>query len=619
MSYTKQNFSSGQTLKAEHLNNIEDGIIEIEKNMQPKGEYATEDYVSQEIAKAQLGGDDSNVDLSAYATKEDLKDYQPKGNYLTNSPDEYVTDEELDNKGFLTEHQKIKTINGVSLVGEGNIDISGGETNVEQPYVNVKYLENTGTQYIDTGYVLQEDDVLEVNYEIPEEALSVKTDKILIDARDTSNGVRISTYSGTYKWYARFGHNESKTSAAITSSLKGTLSLSKGKFILNGAVIFSDLVYTAMPTGTLKLLAGVNYETGAISAPSYARISAAKIKRNGETIRNFRPMQRTADGELGMYDTITDEFFTNAGTGVFEYAPADVVESGSVVKKPTLTDEQKLAIQKLMDDYYNNKGTFYYEFTHNRNAFTAGSTCYNSTKGKFKQCCATFVQNIMMGRSVNDFVGKNASTYSSTITKTDVSDFGYYFDFKYRKYLYGLTDTDEDGNTVYYGYIQPNEDNYEGSYSYNSYYHPDSTKPNKQNFNGFCNANDMARELYEMGCEIPFSELDVGDIIFTLDNDLSDNSSMLNFHAWRNIYHVGMVYDVKQIDASSKEIYYIECTSYFDVDNRPIEKPFLSSSEMDLRFKAFKLTEDMAFCARMPIAFGYEPNVPSKITTSATP
>lgn len=563
MAYEKQNFVSGQKLTAAHMNHIEEGIANTEKELK--------------------------------------EGYQPKGDYLT-------------------EHQKLKTINGQSLVGEGNIEISGsGDVSVEAPYVDVKYLENTGTQYIDTGYVLQEDDVLEVDYEIPESALSVKTDKILIDARDSSNGVRVSTYSGTYKWYARFGHNESKTSAALTDSLRGSLTLSKGQFILNGAVVFSDLVFTAMPTGTLKFLAGVNYETGAISAPSYARILSAKIKRNGETIRNYRPKQRVADEELGLHEVVTDEFLTNAGTGVFGYAPADVVESGTVTRKPTLTAEQKMALQSLMDDYYNNKGTFYYEFTHNRNAFTAGSTCYNSTKGKFKQCCATFVQHIMMGRSVNDFVGKNASTYSANITKTPVSDFGYYFDFKYRKYLYGLTDTDENGNIVYYGYEQPNESNYEGSYSYNSYYHPDSTKANKQNFNAFCNANDMARELYEMGCEIPFSELDVGDIVFTYDNDLSNNSSMFNFSAWRNIYHVAMVYDVKQIDASSKEIFYIECTSYFNVDTRPIEKPYLSSSQMDLRFKAFKLTEDMAFCARMPIAFGYEPNVPSKITTSATP
>jgi hypothetical protein len=542
--------------------------------------------------------------LSEYLKSEVAKEtYQPKGDYLT-------------------EHQKLKTINGQSLLGEGNLTIEGGSsggTSVQAEFVNVKYLENTGTQYIDTGYVLQEDDVLEVDYEIPEEALSIKTDKILIDARDSTNGVRVSTYSGTYKWYARFGYNASQTSAPLTSSSKGSLTLKKGQFILNGAVIFDDLVFSAMPIGTLKLLAGVNYNTGAISAPSYARISGAKVKRNGETIKNFRPVQRTSDGELGMRDAISGEFYTNAGSGVFSFAPADFVEATSVQRKPMLTDEQKLALQALMDDYYNNRNTFYYEFTHNRDAFTAGSNCYTAEKGKFKQCCATFVQNIMMGRSVNDFVGKNASTYSANITKTAVSDFGYYFDFKYRKYLYGLTDTDEDGNTVYYGYIQPNKDNYEGSYSYNSYYHPDSKKPNKQNFNGFCNANDMARELYEMGCEIPFSELDIGDIIFTLDNDLSDNTSMLNFHAWRNIYHVGMVYDVKQIDASSKEIYFIECTSYFDVDNRPIEKPYLSSDQMDLRFKAFKLTEDMAFCARMPIAFGYTSNVPDRIAAATKP
>lgn len=623
MSYIKQNFYTNQILKAEHLNNIENGIVANENAIaekQPKGNYATQDFVTSKIAEAQLSGSNGNtVDLTAYPTKEEVAEgYQPKGDYVTKKD----ADKDYQPKGeYLTEHQKLKTINGLSLVGDGNIEISGGgETNVQQAYISVKYLENTGTQYIDTQYVVHEDDEITVDYEIPASALEKKTDKIIIDARDTTNGIRVSTYGDNWKWYARFGHNSGATSNAFTNKYqKGTFTISKNKFVLNGAVIFSDMVFTAMPTGTLKLFTGINLETGVVSGPSYARISNVKIKRNGETIRNFRACQRTADGELGMRDSITGEFYTNAGTGVFEYLPDDVVESGTVVKKPTLTMEQKEALQALMDDYYNNKSTFFYEFTHNRNSFTSGGQCYDSTKGKFKQCCATFVQHIMMGRSIKDFVGKNASTYSANITKTAVSEFGYYFDFKYRKYLYGLTDTDADGNVAYYGYNQPNENNFEGSYSYNTYYHPDSKNEKKQNFNGFCNANDMARELYEMGCEIPFSELDVGDIIFTLDNDLSDNSSMLNFHAWRNIYHVGMVYDVKQIDASSKEIYYIECTSYFDVDNRPIEKPYLSSDQMDLRFKAFKLTEDMAFCARMPIAFGYESNVPDRITTSTTP
>ena len=42
---------------------------------------------------------------------------------LTSIPSEYVTNSELDNKGYLTSHQDIKTINGTSLIGSGNIII----------------------------------------------------------------------------------------------------------------------------------------------------------------------------------------------------------------------------------------------------------------------------------------------------------------------------------------------------------------------------------------------------------------------------------------------------------------------------------------------------------------
>lgn len=67
MSYIKQNFEDGQTLTAEMLNKIENAIVQHDTELDNK---------------------------------------QPKGDYLT-------------------EHQKIKTINGHSLVGEGNIEISG--------------------------------------------------------------------------------------------------------------------------------------------------------------------------------------------------------------------------------------------------------------------------------------------------------------------------------------------------------------------------------------------------------------------------------------------------------------------------------------------------------------
>lgn len=46
--------------------------------------------------------------------------------YLTSVPSEYVTDTELNAKGYLTEHQTLKTINGNSLIGTGDITIEAG-------------------------------------------------------------------------------------------------------------------------------------------------------------------------------------------------------------------------------------------------------------------------------------------------------------------------------------------------------------------------------------------------------------------------------------------------------------------------------------------------------------
>lgn len=80
-----------------------------------------------------------------YTKAESDAKFQPKGEYLTSIPEEYVTDSELNSKGYLTtipgeyiteseleakgyitEHQSLKTINGESLVGSGDITISGG-------------------------------------------------------------------------------------------------------------------------------------------------------------------------------------------------------------------------------------------------------------------------------------------------------------------------------------------------------------------------------------------------------------------------------------------------------------------------------------------------------------
>ena len=96
------------------------------------GNIDLSNYVTKEELQAKLDALDINIDLSSYATKEeltnainsiDLSAYAKKtdlpivptkvsqlendNNYLTSIPQEYVTDTELNAKGYLTEHQDL--------------------------------------------------------------------------------------------------------------------------------------------------------------------------------------------------------------------------------------------------------------------------------------------------------------------------------------------------------------------------------------------------------------------------------------------------------------------------------------------------------------------------------
>lgn len=90
----------------------------------PTGNVDLSNYVTKEELQAKLDALHINIDLSAYATKEeltqainsiDLSVYAKKtdipdvSRYLTSIPEEYVTETELNAKGYLTEHQDLSS------------------------------------------------------------------------------------------------------------------------------------------------------------------------------------------------------------------------------------------------------------------------------------------------------------------------------------------------------------------------------------------------------------------------------------------------------------------------------------------------------------------------------
>ena len=71
------------------------------------------------------------------------------------------------------------------------------------------------------------------------------------------------------------------------------------------------------------------------------KIASFYIKDNGALVRNFIPAKRNSDNVLGMYDTVSGQFFTNQGSGAFAAgpvvvptpdAPMDIVCNNGVLK-----------------------------------------------------------------------------------------------------------------------------------------------------------------------------------------------------------------------------------------------------------------------------------------------
>lgn len=274
---------------------------------------------------------------------------------------------------------------------------------------------------------------------------------------------------------------------------------------------------------------------------------------------------------------------------------------GHVAHVPELTYQQRAALHNLALAYYNARATTFRYDWDAEHTWYANNRCWNGTH--FNLCCATFIEMVWMGRSVNDFKGKTGSTYSNAITKA--FDWGYCFQFKDRTNIGGYAKRNSAGAiTGYYKYNRPldtDEYSYSVNTSYNADYVDDSARPNAQGFNCFMFAHDMAKELWHLGCEIPFSELAVGDLLFIgqkWDEPVEDYLFTQNKY-FRGITHVAMVYQ-----KDGEKLTLIDCTDEVGANYTIVTSVETHSSEISTRARAISMLQNVVMCARHPAAWG---------------
>lgn len=154
---------------------------------------ASEDFVKSEIARAQLEGEE--VDLSGYATKDDIK------NFITVVPDEYITENELDAKGYLTAHQDIshlvandklaeelakkvdntRTINGKAL--SADITLTAHDVSALPADTNIPSIEGLASaEYVNAQIAAVTEKIPTVSY--PVTSVNEKVGAVVLTAED---------------------------------------------------------------------------------------------------------------------------------------------------------------------------------------------------------------------------------------------------------------------------------------------------------------------------------------------------------------------------------------------------------------------------------------------------
>lgn len=194
-------------------------------------------------------------------------------------------------------------------------------TRLPEEYTEVDYIESTGTQYIDTGF------------------LTSPNTKVIADFQYMKlvNGERLF---GRYLSYAT--SNDLSYDFYISSSLKFAYTynnkqgnwtgihladLQRHKLIFNQnkKIILDDNEIQMQGEATYSckrnFLIFSAYESTETqlndAAYSYAKLYSFKMYDNDVLIRDFIPCYRKADNVPGLYESVNNKFYTNAGTGVF--------------------------------------------------------------------------------------------------------------------------------------------------------------------------------------------------------------------------------------------------------------------------------------------------------------
>lgn len=189
-------------------------------------------------------------------------------------------------------------------------------------YQEVPFIIGQGTQYIDTGYVLNSGCRVQGRYNLYGGKTGLGKVMALFGARDSNYDNAFAMFNVTAVPRIDYGKTlttHSFSYATINDRSIVVFDLNDGIATVNGdTYAFADSLKPFTCPSTALIFATHTGNTVDTRHPRGEIVYLKITDENGIVVRDMIPCYRKADNKPGMYDLANNQFYTNAGTGEFQ-------------------------------------------------------------------------------------------------------------------------------------------------------------------------------------------------------------------------------------------------------------------------------------------------------------
>ncbi len=197
--------------------------------------------------------------------------------------------------------------------GGRSVYINSEVPKLPEGYTRLKYIESTGTQYVNTGFKPNN------NTRVVMDLQGATTTSDVYMHYGVTNFMAGKASSRSWNYYVYYNRQEVEYSTRTASDFTARHTIDQNKNVITTGADTRTLTAETFSSGYNMYLFGVN-NNGSLDYASPIRVFSCQIYDNGTMVRDYVPC-KNASGTVGLYDMVNGVFYADAAGGAFVAGP----------------------------------------------------------------------------------------------------------------------------------------------------------------------------------------------------------------------------------------------------------------------------------------------------------